>query len=175
MEAPTGGSGRRRHRGPVGELNLHGTCAPPTSHPAQYVRAVFQGSSYGPQLVRRQMASQWAERQSGLAFAFALADFTFSWDTRDRASNALTVLSPRAPGERSNGLNAAYVISKQSLYRPDLLLTFGNATLFFPLCVTVIWLAQCIRIWRRTSTRRTLRGPSILNRTRMKFTGPSDP
>ena len=28
LEAPTGGSGRRRHRGPVGELNLHGTCAP---------------------------------------------------------------------------------------------------------------------------------------------------
>jgi hypothetical protein len=32
MEAPTGGSGRRRHRGPVGELNLHGTCAPPVMH-----------------------------------------------------------------------------------------------------------------------------------------------
>lgn len=37
---------------------------------------------------------------------------------------------PHAPGERSNGLNAAYVISKQSLYRPDLLLTFGKATFF---------------------------------------------
>jgi hypothetical protein len=35
---------------------------------------------------------------------------------------------PHAPGEGSNGLNAAYVISKQSLYRPDLLLTFGKAT-----------------------------------------------
>ena len=35
---------------------------------------------------------------------------------------------PHAPGERSNGLSAAYVISKQSLYRPDLLLTFGKAT-----------------------------------------------
>lgn len=75
---------------------------------------------------------------------------------------------PHAPGERSNGLNAAYVISEERrLYRPDLLLTFGDATLFFPLCVTVIWLGQCIRIWRRTFTR----GTSILNGTRMKFTG----
>jgi hypothetical protein len=35
---------------------------------------------------------------------------------------------PHAPGEGSYGLNAAYVISKKSLYRPDLLLTFGKAT-----------------------------------------------
>lgn len=35
---------------------------------------------------------------------------------------------PHAPGEGSNGLNAAYVISKKSLYHPDLLLTFGKAT-----------------------------------------------
>ena len=71
--------------------------------------------------------------ESQSALAFALADLTFSWGTCDRrrASNALTVHSPHAPGERSNGLNAAYVISKQSLlYRLDPLLTIGDATLF---------------------------------------------
>ena len=55
------------------------------------------------------------------------------------------------------------MISEQGLYCLDLLLTFAEATL---LCVTLIWLAQCIRIWRKTSPRRALRGPSILHRTR---------
>jgi hypothetical protein len=70
------------------------------------------------------MASQWAGRQSVLAFA--LADFTFFVGyMRPRLQR---IDGPHGPGERSNGLNAAYVISKQSLYRPDLLLTFGKAT-----------------------------------------------
>lgn len=37
--------------------------------------------------------------------------------------------------------------------------------------MTEIWLAQCIRIWRKRSRGRTLRGPSILHRTRMNLTG----
>jgi hypothetical protein len=53
------------------------------------------------------MASQWAERQSVLAFT--LADFTFFMGyMRPRLQR---IDGPRAPGEGSNGLNAAYVIS----------------------------------------------------------------
>jgi len=75
------------------------------------------------------MASQWAERQSVLAFAFALAGFYFFFMGYMRPC-LQRIDGPHAPGKRSNGLNAAYVISKQSLYHPDLLLTFGKATFF---------------------------------------------
>jgi hypothetical protein len=70
------------------------------------------------------MASRWTERQGNWYLHLHLHLPTFT--TCDRASNALTALSPHAPGERSNGVNAAYVISKQSLYRPDLLLTLNT-------------------------------------------------
>ena len=51
-----------------------------------------------------------------------LPTFTFFMGyTRPRLER---IDGPHAPGERSNGLNAAYVISEQSLYHPDLLLTF---------------------------------------------------
>lgn len=111
----------RPGRGTELTRNMRAPCdAPALRYLAQYVRAGFQGSSYGPLLVRRQMAPQWAEGQSKLAFA--LADFTFFMGyMRPRLQR---VDGPHAPGERSNGLNATYVISKQSLYRPDLLLTF---------------------------------------------------
>jgi hypothetical protein len=89
MEAPTGGSGRGGQRGPVGELNLHGTCARPFDAPV--LRCPTQhGPGRAPDCsyaLLRQMVSQWAERQSVLAFA--LADL--SRDTCYRVSNALTV------------------------------------------------------------------------------------
>lgn len=104
----------RPGRGTELTRNMRAPCAPALRYPVQYVRAEFQGSLYGLLLVRRQMASQWAERQSVLAFA--LADFTFFMGyMRPRLQR---IDGPHAPGEGSNGLNATYVISKQSLYRP---------------------------------------------------------
>lgn len=87
-----------------------------------------------------------------MVLAFALADLT-----GDTCFGVIVYHGhgPRAP-KRTNGLNAAYVISKQRLYCLDLVLTLS-------LCVRLIWPGQCIRIRRKTTGGR---GPSILHRTR---------